>query len=71
MKVLFLGNSHTYFNDMPQIFANLCKARGKKAITLTCKEEKLAYYAKFGFADHGVAGSTHGGALWYNMVCEL
>ena len=29
MKVLFLGNSHTYFNDMPQIFANLCKARGK------------------------------------------
>ena len=29
MKVLFLGNSHTYFNDMPQIFANLCKERGK------------------------------------------
>ena len=29
MKVLFLGNSHTYYNDMPQIFANICKERGK------------------------------------------
>ncbi len=29
MKVLFLGNSHTFFNDMPQIFANICKERGK------------------------------------------
>jgi hypothetical protein len=29
MKVLFLGNSHTFFNDMPQIFKNICAARGK------------------------------------------
>ena len=29
MKVLFLGNSHTYYNDMPQIFAEMCKERGK------------------------------------------
>ena len=29
MKVLFLGNSHTFYNDMPQIFANMCKERGK------------------------------------------
>lgn len=29
MKVLFLGNSHTFYNDMPQIFANICKERGK------------------------------------------
>ena len=21
MKVLFLGNSHTFFNDMPELFA--------------------------------------------------
>ena len=21
MKVLFIGNSHTYFNDMPELFA--------------------------------------------------
>ena len=29
MKVLFLGNSHTFYNEMPQIFANICKERGK------------------------------------------
>ena len=28
MKVLFIGNSHTYFNDMPYLFAGLCAARG-------------------------------------------
>lgn len=24
MKVLFIGNSHTYFNDMPALFASMC-----------------------------------------------
>lgn len=26
LKVLFIGNSHTYFNDMPQLFAGMCEA---------------------------------------------
>lgn len=31
MKVLFVGNSHTYFNDMPQTFADMClKGAGEK-----------------------------------------
>lgn len=25
MRVLFIGNSHTYYNDMPHIFAGLCR----------------------------------------------
>lgn len=25
MKVLFIGNSHTYFNDMPQLFSMMCR----------------------------------------------
>lgn len=28
MKVLFIGNSHTYFNDMPHIFAQIMRANG-------------------------------------------
>ena len=24
MKVLFVGNSHTYYNDMPRLFAMMC-----------------------------------------------
>lgn len=27
MKVLFIGNSHTYYNDMPHIFAEICRER--------------------------------------------
>ena len=25
MRVLFVGNSHTYFNDMPALFAAMCE----------------------------------------------
>ena len=32
LKVLFLGNSHTYFNDMPQLFANLSESGGHPVI---------------------------------------
>lgn len=28
MRVLFVGNSHSYFNDMPRTFAQLCAAAG-------------------------------------------
>lgn len=28
MRVLFIGNSHTYVNDMPQIFAEICRKSG-------------------------------------------
>ena len=32
-----------------------------------CKERLLPYYAKFGFVNEGVSGSTHGGVTWYQM----
>lgn len=32
LKVLFLGNSHTYFNDLPQLFANLSESGGHPVI---------------------------------------
>ncbi len=28
MRVLFIGNSHTYVNDMPRIFADICRKNG-------------------------------------------
>ena len=31
MKVLFIGNSHTYFNDMPHLFADICRENGAEA----------------------------------------
>ena len=35
MKVLFIGNSHTYFNDMPKLFAEMCKALTGKPAEVT------------------------------------
>lgn len=28
MRTLFIGNSHTYYNDMPKIFKDICKENG-------------------------------------------
>ena len=44
------------------------KAQGRKGLVLTCKPEKVAYYAKLGFRDEGVSpNSTHGGVVWHQM----
>ena len=48
-----------------------CNAEGRKGLILTCKEQKLHYYAKFGFVSEGVSVSEHGGALWYQMRLEF
>ena len=41
--------------------------QGRRGLVLTCKERLLPYYAKFGFVNEGVSGSTHGGVTWYQM----
>ena len=28
MRTLFIGNSHTFYNDMPNIFKEICKENG-------------------------------------------
>ncbi|MDW5299007.1 MAG: GNAT family N-acetyltransferase [Sedimentibacter sp.] len=50
---------------------SVSKNRGKKAVILTCKDKLIHYYAKFGFENMGVSGSTHGGAVWYDMMLKL
>ena len=44
-----------------------CPRTGAQGLVLTCKEKLLHYYAKFGFVNEGVSGSTHGGVVWYQM----
>ena len=34
---------------------------------LTCKAGLRGLYARFGFVDEGVSGSTHGGVVWHQM----
>ncbi|MBR4866996.1 MAG: hypothetical protein IKU11_09915 [Clostridia bacterium] len=35
MNVLFVGNSYTYFNDLPGLFAELCLANGREVEALS------------------------------------
>ena len=43
------------------------RAQGRKGLVLTCKDQLVHYYAKFGFVSVGVSVSTHGGVVWYQM----
>ena len=43
------------------------RALGRKGIVLTCKEELLKFYERFGFVNEGISSSVHGGATWYQM----
>lgn len=49
----------------------LARKEGRQGITLTCLEKKVPFYRGFGFQDHGIAASVHGGVTWHNMVLPL
>lgn len=46
MNILFIGNSLTYYNDMPTLFENLAKENGKNVhvVSVTCGGRKLYEY---------------------------
>lgn len=44
-----------------------CKNRHKSGVVLTCKEQLLPFYSKFGFVNEGISESTHGNVKWYQM----
>lgn len=47
------------------------KEKGRKMLVLTCLEEKVPMYLKFGFADQGIANSSWGGEEWHEMTIIL
>ena len=44
---------------------------GMEKVILTCREAKIGFYEKFGYVNHGVSGSNHGGVVWYDMILNL
>ena len=50
-----------------EAFIKLAKEENRKGVILTCKEQKIHYYTKFGFVNEGESVSDHGGAKWYQM----
>lgn len=41
--------------------------KGRKMVVLTCLEEKVGMYQKFGFTDLGMSASVWGGEAWHEM----
>ncbi len=63
MRVLFIGNSHTFYNDMPYIFKQICQendinvdvtmlARGYKGLDYHCKEPQTRFNILYGEYDY-------------------
>ena len=47
------------------------KRQGRCGIVLTCKNELIPYYEKFGFINEGISASVHGGVAWNDMRLTL
>ena len=47
------------------------KECGRRRVVLTCLDEKVKMYEKFGFTDLGQANPTWGGEAWHAMSIEI
>lgn len=56
-----------YAGKLLETAVEQCRREGREGLVLTCKEAKLSYYARFGFANEGLSSSEHGGDVWYQM----
>lgn len=43
------------------------KQKGRRKLVLTCVDDKVEMYQKFGFCDHGIGESSWGGETWHEM----
>ncbi|WP_316569599.1 GNAT family N-acetyltransferase [Neobacillus sp. YIM B06451] len=58
------GIAKILLNKMEQ----LVEENDREGITLTCKQDLVPFYEKYGFFNHGLSESQHGGVRWFNMV---
>ena len=52
---------------MKQVIAD-AQAQGRKGCVLTCKQQLICYYERFGFHNQGISQSVLAGQIWYDMV---
>ena len=55
---------------MNALIAN-ARMAGRKGCILTCKENMISYYRKFGYQNQGLSQSKHGSVVWYDMLLEF
>ena len=54
-------------HQLMRAYIEHARRTGKKAVILTCKEQKITFYESLGYIKLGTADSNHGGAVWYDM----
>ena len=52
---------------MLEEFIRMAKEEGREGLVLTCKKEKISFYARLGFSLEGLSESVHGNVEWYQM----
>lgn len=52
-------------------FIEKAKKEQRLGIILTCKYQLIPFYKQFGFENLGISQSTHGGAIWYDMLFKI
>ncbi len=57
--------------ELMRYFMDVAKKAGREKMVLTCKERLIKYYEKFGYVNQGISKSSHGGAVWYDMIADL
>ncbi len=57
--------------ELVRRYADRERAKGRDALLLTCLEDKVEMYKKFGFTDHGWSASAWGGERWHEMKLDL
>lgn len=48
-------------------FIDDARSDKRKGLVLTCKEQLIGFYERFGFVDEGLSESEHGGVTWHQM----
>lgn len=71
LAVLPQYQHHGIATQLLEHFIRIVEERGKSGIVLTCKDDKISFYEKFGFQHQGVSESTHGGAKWNDMILKF
>ena len=62
---------HGYSRLLMNKFIDFSKEESKKLIILTCKDHLIKFYSSFGYENLGVSDSSHGGAVWYDMILNV
>ena len=60
-----------YAAELMLAFIQKARKEGRKGCILTCKEQLIHYYSRFGYVNKGISQSQHGGAVWYDMILKF